>query len=176
MICASWTFWSHFSPCQALAEALEQNSALKVLDLNTFGIDSEIHEARCFRWRGICSAWSSGPRSPKAQLAEYFRNRPQRDIADLQKHVMQRPSKVFMIQFPASTWEMDKFGSIFSMERYECMIFIHFQAGDHSPRFQKYNAHQCPQFGWNVKIKLFLTGPPRPNLVVSDSPTYLLFP
>ena len=83
MICASWTFCSHFSPCQALAEALEQNSTLTDLDLNTLGIDSEIHEARCFRGRGICSAWSSGPRSPKAQPAEYFTNRPQRDIADL---------------------------------------------------------------------------------------------
>ena len=42
---------------------------------------------------------------------------------------MQRPSKVFMTQFPALTWEMDKFGSIFSMERYQCMLLIHFQAG-----------------------------------------------
>ena len=38
-----------------------------------------------------------------------------------------------------------------------CMLLTHFQAGDHSPRLQlmKYD-------------EIFLTGPPRPNLVVSD--------
>ena len=80
----------HLSPCQALAEALEQNSTLTVLDLKLAAKDigRETREAWCFRGRGICSTWSSGPRSPKAQLAEYFTNRPQSDIAGPQKKVM----------------------------------------------------------------------------------------
>ena len=88
MICTS-CFRSHISPCQALAEALEQNSTLTDLDLEgNWWIGSETHKAGVSKGRGICSAWSSGPRSPKAQLAEYFTNRPQRDIAGPQKHVM----------------------------------------------------------------------------------------
>ena len=53
--------------------------------------------------------------------------------------------QVFMTQFPASSWEMDKFGSIFRMERYQCFFLIPFQAGDHSPRFQKYNARSLAE-------------------------------
>ena len=58
-------FRSHLSPCQALAEALHQNSTLTDLDLRANYIGSETNKAGVSRGRGICSTWSPGPRSPK---------------------------------------------------------------------------------------------------------------
>ena len=89
---------------------------------------------------------------PENPTSRVLHKPPSKGHSGPPKHVMQRPSKVFMIQFPGSTWEMDKFGSIFSMERYQCMLLIHFQAGDHSPRFKRYNARSLTDMSrwWNI--------------------------
>ena len=58
---------------------------------------------------------------------------------------------------------MDKFGSIFSMKRYQCMLLIHFQAGDHSPRFKKYNARSLTDMSrwWNILDRAASEQPPK---------------
>ena len=59
-------FCNHLSPCQALAEALEENSTLTDLNLEgNVGIDSETREARCFRGRGSALLGARAPGLPK---------------------------------------------------------------------------------------------------------------
>ena len=74
MICASWTFCSRFSPCQALAEALEQNSTLTVLDLRGNGIGDDGAKAWCLvrmvRKKGIARSKIQALESEVSELKE----------------------------------------------------------------------------------------------------------